>query len=102
MTSYEEIEMTLNLLPEVAWDRFSGMYDSFCEVFGWVRREDGKSDFVLLQFDKGEVYGISTSSAKYSAEFSHRLGFDHSDCKRVEHSMPNVNCIHLQTKKITS
>jgi len=103
-TFHKTVEATLNLLPEVRWDRWSGDSDRCC-VFGWVNRDDGKFDFVLITFDLTNedsndcAEKICTSSAKYSEDFGKRLGFEnHHLCKRVEKDFPNVQSIHLKDK----
>lgn len=90
-----QVESILNLLPEVTWDRYSGEEDSI-DVFGWIKRDDGRSDFVVLGIKHGEAEYFETSSAKYSKEFATRLEFTHSDCKRVEDNFPNVKSVKLQ------
>ena len=87
----------MNLLPEVAWDRWGGWYEypgdqgiMVASVFGWIARDDGRSDFMVLSGFWAEGAGLyhlsfNTSSARYSREFSERLGMDdHRDCRRVE------------------
>lgn len=90
----------MQALPEVAWDRWFGeLSDPLgIGVFGWVKRFDGKSDFVLLCVDTDGVSMLATSSAEYSAEFSRRLipHAKHGDCKRVEDAFPNVRAIKLR------
>lgn len=93
------VERTLNLLPEVTWDRWYGELDEMA-IFGWIARDDGKSDFVLLRFSSGECWMFETSSARYSAEFAIRLGFcksahEHKHCKRVEGFFTGVKSVHL-------
>ncbi len=97
-------EQTLNLFPEVTWDRFAG--DMASEygigVFGWIYREDKKADFVFLRIDNDGPWLVATSSAEHSAEFTKRVGFtNHTDCKRVEDHFPNVNALHRETRKIS-
>lgn len=101
-----KIEQTLNLLPEVHWDRWTGELDAELGigVFGWVARQDGKSDFVYLRVDKDGAWMVGTSSAEHSAEFARRLKFDtggegHKPCKRVEDYFPNVKAIRLHVVK---
>lgn len=90
------IEATLKLFPEVNWDRWSGELAD-ATIFGWVEREDQYKDYVELCMWNGEPDTISTSSAKYSAAFSQRLGFtNHSDCRRVENDFSVPNVIHLK------
>lgn len=81
----KKIETWLNAFPEVEWDRLSGKYDRFC-IFGWIKRDDGKLDFLMLIFDDCAPSIFSTPSAKYSAEFSKRLGMggEHHDCLPVK------------------
>lgn len=50
-------------LDFVQWDRYSGTLDTF-DVFGWIARDDGRADFVILQVCP-EGIGFTTSSAKY-------------------------------------
>lgn len=87
------VEATLNLFPEVTWDRWSGDTDDpmGIVVFGWLPREDGRADFVLLRINVVGPWMFATSSVKHSAEFAQRLGFhNHGDCKRVEHTFKGV------------
>jgi hypothetical protein len=101
MTTIKEgahfVEAALKLFPEVTWDRFAGDPESEIGVgvFGWIAKPNGRSDFVYLRMDRESgPWLIATSSAKYSAEFSKRLGFKgHSDCKRVSEHFPNVRAI---------
>ncbi len=91
------VAATLNLLPEVTWDRFSGD-DGNIGVFGWIYRQDGRADYVMVMIDNGGPWLFSTSSAKYSATFAARLGMDgdgHTHCRRIEDHFPEVRCIRL-------
>ena len=88
----------MNRLPLVRWDRCV-LHDSTAVAYGWIARDDGRSDFVLLDFSWGETTGLdnetvpwlavafSTSSAKHSAEMSallHGASTDeHKDCERI-------------------
>jgi len=95
-----KVEKTLNLFPEVKWDRWAGDMRSKqgIGVFGWLDRTDGKFDFVYIRIDKDGAWLVATSSANHSAEFSKRLGFtNHGDCKRVEGHF-SVNAV-TQRKK---
>jgi hypothetical protein len=83
----------LNLFPEVAWDRCV-TWPGGGWAFGWLQRQDGRSDFATLNWwwEEADVEGspltcaVGTSSAAYSADFSARLhATGHVDCKRVEH-----------------
>jgi hypothetical protein len=97
-----EIAGYLNEFPEVTWDRWAGDGVEHASVFGWVPREDGRQDFVLILLDGDGPWYINTSSAKYSAEFADRLfGSNpnrggHGECKRVEHSFPGVKAVQLE------
>lgn len=94
MTPHELIVISLNLFPEVAWDRWAGEPKGRMSVFGWIARQDGKFDFMRLVLWRGQPMEFTTSSARYSAEFSQRLSFSHADCKRVVHHFPRVRCVH--------
>ncbi len=92
---------TLNKLPEVIWDRFAGDGIKDVSVYGWLHRDDGKSDYVLVMIDKDGPWLISTSSAKYSADFSARLGMGgsgHTPCRRVEDHFAGVRCVRLKNE----
>lgn len=99
----------MNLFPEVAWDRWGGWYDypvehegegvSTAAPFGWIEREGSLffDFFVLHVFWTAEhgIYhvGSDTSSARYSREFSERLGIGavHLDCRRIADDLPGVS-----------
>lgn len=88
----------MNRLSFVQWDRMSegaAGRQMQSEVFGWIDRDDGRSDFVALRFSgsaRDEVpgwvnLGVFTSSALYSEEITRIvLGEDvpHYSCLRVE------------------
>lgn len=75
----------LNALPFVRWDRCVG--DDEQVVYGWIAREDGRADFVLMEFGPGDDVGFTTSSALYSRDIMAALygtAEGHRDCERVE------------------
>lgn len=77
----------LLLFPEVMWDRMGKDF-----AFGWIARDDGKSDFCILHYGK-KLAWVTTSSKKYSAEFSRRWSGGkgkHDDCHRVEWQFPDL------------
>jgi hypothetical protein len=99
------IAEVLNLLPIVRWDRLTfdpepGADGAPAEaaVYGWVEREDGRADFVLIQFDvfdRGARWRNYFSSSAERSEEIYRLltGLpevvdgaenDHIACERVE------------------
>ena len=92
------IESVLNEFPEVTWDRWAGS-EGKLSAFGWIRREDQHSDFVLVRIQFGQLQSVATSSAKYSDIFAERLGLCHIKCNRVEVDFPNVRSIHLHEPK---
>lgn len=97
------IQRHMNLFPEVLWDRYTASDDWF-GVFGWIPRDDGRSDFYTMGFRDGEFEQSDCSSAKYSKEFWLRLCAidpnlspdDHIDCQRVEDLGWDVNAIQLE------
>lgn len=98
------IERSMNLLPYVKWDRWTGEIGSefgIC-VYGWISRADGKSDFVLLRIDNEGPWMFATSSAHYSEDISKRLAMEnssgHSQCKRVRDYF-KVRCMAGQKTK---
>ncbi len=91
----KKIKKTLNVFPEVKWDRYTEI-EGESNFFGWIEREDGKSDFLVLSFIDSRLWWYMTSSAKFSKEISKRLKLGHSECKRVEQLFgKQINCIHL-------
>lgn len=74
----------LNKFPEVVWDRLTMDGKGFVSVFGWIKRGDGKSDFMLLDFENDTPITYATSSAKHSEKFAKRIGVEHFPCMRVE------------------
>jgi hypothetical protein len=91
----------MNRLDEVGvtWDRCV-LHDATGVAYGWIDRGDGRSDFVVLQFQWGETKGLAgetlewlavgdvTSSAAYSERIAElTIGSadnNHKDCERVE------------------
>jgi hypothetical protein len=85
-TPKDKAAAVLNKLPEVRWDRCVRRMERVT-AFGWIDREDGRSDFVVVYIDHHGAAGFATSSAKYSREFSERLfgtSEGHRDCERIE------------------
>lgn len=75
------------LLDFVRWDRYAGKPEKF-QLFGWIDRPDGRSDFILFEVTP-EGIGYTTSSAERSEEISRRLNDGqasetHNPCRRVE------------------
>lgn len=85
----QQIADVLNLFPEVRWDRClhpGGEDDAEFVAYGWIDRDDGRSDFLLIR-TRGEGVGFTTSSAALSRDFGRRLHGTvehHVDCERVE------------------
>jgi hypothetical protein len=84
------------------WDRYTssskGTY-----YYGWIERDDGKSDFAIIAVEENH-YWYMTSSAKKDAEIREILEMPKeafNPCKRIE-DLPwanEVNCIKLGDKK---
>ena len=96
-----QIAEVLNRLDEVRWDRYV-VDDRELTAFGWIDREDGRSDFVVIELwsQANATLGarlVATSSAARSESIDRRLSGDadgHIPCQRVEHLVgdlvPNV------------
>lgn len=101
----------MNRLPYVRWDRCS-FGDREGSVFGWIDREDGRADFVALDFQWGDTQdlygesvawfavGTNTSSARYSREIGQAIVGStetHRDCERVEDVFGSLvhSCVEL-------
>jgi hypothetical protein len=79
------IAVVLNSLPFVRWDRCV-MHPESIIAYGWIERDDGRADFVMLEFDgAGEFASWTTSSATYSQRIYDILigGESHTECQRV-------------------
>lgn len=81
----------LNRLPFVRWDRLvDAQVDGqhMVDVYGWISRNDGRFDFVQINFVQwSETPGFSTSSSERSDEIATLLYGDnptHFPCQRVE------------------
>lgn len=100
-----QVAKILNRFPEVRWDRLTRYEDWYVSVFGWMNRDDGRSDFVVITWENrdGQVFtNLKTSSAEKSHEFGIRLHGDflnrvHLACERVEHVLGELvpNCIRI-------
>jgi hypothetical protein len=85
-----------NRLDFVRWDRFitwdeNGQVYSV-HIYGWIDRDDGRADFVLLWFHdswgwRPEDCSATTSSSAYSERIQELLrgtAEGHIDCQRVD------------------
>lgn len=91
----------LNRFPVVRWDRCTIGDDRHglpeLTAFGWIDRDDGRTDFLLVQLDyDGDPVDFTTSSAKYSEQIMERLygsAEGHRPCQRIDdvfgESVPN-------------
>jgi hypothetical protein len=92
------------LLSLVKWDRYTMGPEGVSTVFGWIDRQDGRSDFVLLRPTR-EGCGVTTSSAEHSEAIGAALNGGeptgrHQPCLRVEddpESADLANVIRLCT-----
>jgi|SRR5712664_514880 len=70
-------------------------------VYGWITRDDRKSDFVILYlYENRQIVDYMASSKKYSKLFFKELthaktAHGHQRCKRVEDFYPVKNAIKL-------
>lgn len=82
----------LNRLPFVCWDRYVEIPDGDLDVYGWIDREDGRADFVILTFAEADpdFVGFTTSSSEHSEEIGRLIhgedDAEHYPCQRVEHA----------------
>jgi len=88
----------------VKWDRYGFReYDGF--IFGWINRDDGQLDFVVVRFwidwrSGGTFHSTyDTSSKKYSREIGKRLGSPvsiYSECRSASEILPDEYLIKWQ------
>jgi len=91
----EKIKKVLLRFDFVKWDRYFG--EENLVFYGWIDRVDDHSDFIFIEFHKGEYITHGTSSSKYSKKISEILEVGHSDCKRVEDFCDIPNSIKLKS-----
>lgn len=91
------VAAVLNRLPFVTWDRLVEIPGGDVDVYGWIPREDGRSDFVLATFPPpidADVVGFTTSSDRYSEEIGWLIhgeaDAEHVPCQRVEHVLGDL------------
>lgn len=84
----------------IEWDRFAESDDE-CVVYGWIPREDGSRDFVVLRSVPDGI-GYITSSARFTDDIGAIIAGDagqrrgHDRCIRVEVVLPGLpNAIRL-------
>lgn len=91
----------LNRFPEIRWDRLvEDTTEQLVEVYGWIDRDDGRSDFVVFRITHDLCVGFTTSSAHHSSSIADRLyghHDTHEDCQRVEEYFDGqvTNAVHL-------
>lgn len=94
-----EIGAMLEKLDFVNWDRFVNPAESEYFFYGWIRRDDGYNDFVVLSYYQGQWWYI-TSSASMTHELARVIDGtegDHCPCQRVEGSFDIPNMIRIGT-----
>ncbi|HXI95620.1 MAG TPA: hypothetical protein VNG04_05810 [Candidatus Acidoferrum sp.] len=104
------ISAVLNKAPRVRWDRCIDDGGGVLHLYGWVDRDDGRADFVLLNVQRySDVdfidYAFYTSSpdAELTAELAKAIGITmdvHIPCKRIEEVFGGMvtNAIKLAPK----
>jgi hypothetical protein len=82
----DEVVRTMNSLGTlVSWDRCVVREDGGV-AYGWIAREDGRSDFLCLYWGPGG-FGQTNSSALHSRRISEILfgaASDHRDCQTID------------------
>lgn len=96
------IKKTLDSLPFVRWDRYVDYDVEFlgkgAQFYGWIDRDDGKHDFIILAFIPQEGYDndlfhyFVTSSKTYDPQIAKILyGTDPTEpCQRIEWVFPDL------------
>lgn len=86
-----EMAKLMNRAEGVRWDRFTA-WGNMIRVYGWLDRDDGRADFVLVDFYAPEEEGgdldhswVSSSPAFLLKAAGEEYG-DHVPCRRVETS----------------
>jgi hypothetical protein len=96
-------EVILPLNEIVGWDRYS-IRDNGGFIFGWIKRDDGFYDFVVVNFQlyiDTLIVGYNTSSKKYSKEIGERLSkganLDYIECIPAS-DFPEAQLVSWQKK----
>lgn len=84
----------------VQWDRYGIRQDQSAGfLYGWIKRDDGFLDFVLIQFQLiGTTlqFSYNTSSKKYSREIARRLSGSEDgylECRSAQEIIPDQNML---------
>ena len=88
----EELKLLEKGIP-VEWDRVSIADNDFpavYNIFGWIKRRDGKRDFVVYSYVTDTISMFVTSSAKFSKKMSENWKTTHSDCIKFSDWMKEV------------
>lgn len=93
----KEIEKILRKFKFVMWDRFMFEESDLVTFYGWIAREDSYKDFLVLKYDAGEWWYI-TSSVKYDNEIRDILGDKERGipCQSVQYHYEVKNVIKLK------
>lgn len=75
----------------VRWDRWtkSNQENPYYSVYGWIKRTDGNSDFVVIEMwedSKPEEAYFVTSSAKWSSKICEIISgqtTEHNPCRKI-------------------
>jgi len=110
--SRNHVEDTLSTLDFVDWDRFvvgeeHPEHGDYINVYGWIPRNDGRADFVLVEFfpdTEDDLMGFTTSSDEWTEEIYRRMfgeePEEHNDCQRVEHTYEIPNAVTLNNQPL--
>ena len=104
MTQETRVAMAqyLNAFPEARWDRFME-YDGHYWFYGWIDREDGKADLLVIMLHHEQYESYFTTSQRYSLAIANRLEerfgltINHIACQRIEDLDLPVNAIKLES-----
>lgn len=90
--SASRLTTAMKSLSFVAWDRFVGPF-----VYGWISRQDGRFDFIVIWDHYGSVAFVSSSHERHDDTLSALYGQDAQQeaarcqrCEDVFKDVPNV------------
>ena len=103
----EQLKEPMADLPFVEWDRYvTGQWDAdhdYVKAYGWIDRDDGYKDFVILTTwsDTNQI-NFTTSSSEHT-ERIHELLFDespenHHGCQRIEDAVDIPNMVSINAE----
>lgn len=92
------VEKVLKQFTFVMWDRFVKYGKDHVCFYGWIARQDSHEDFLVVEYNDGEWWWITSSAAfdkDIKAIFGETTGVP---CQRIQYHYEINNVIKLKKK----